>query len=493
MTIGAGAFGAASVFGLEACSKRTAPHATATAPAPQPSPTPLAYRGLHTRPDLNGAPQMQVRASTGTAQSGYLFLTPTGATPTGPAIYDNSGALVWYRPVNTEQAHNLQVLTYEGRQMLAWFEGSFQDPGWGEGEYVLYDGQYRQVTRVRAGNGVPLDLHAFVVTPQGTALVDTYTPVILDLTQSGGAARTSVLDCLIQEVDIASGAVLFSWHALDHIGLGESLMQPPTKPGQVYDFFHLNSIDVDTDGNLLVSARNTSTLYKLDRKTGGIIWRLSGATGATRPSPHLTLQPGSESFWYQHDARRNPDGTISIFDDGGAPYHHPGRGLVFDMDEQAGTATVDRAYGAGLGIHIEYQGSCQRQPNGNWLIGWGDVGRVTEFTPSGEICLDLAFPGNSYRSLRFDWQGRPAEPPAVAAARGANGATNVWASWNGATDIDRWRVLSGADSQSLEPAATFPWRDLETDLSLQSAAAAFAVEALDSAGNVLGRSATVTV
>src|SRR6185437_12168186 len=94
---GAGVVGLASVVGLEACSNTHASPATPTVPA-SPSATPVAYRGLRSRPDLNGAPQLRVSTSTSKVQDGYICLTPQGGAQKGPAIFDSRGRLIWFQP-----------------------------------------------------------------------------------------------------------------------------------------------------------------------------------------------------------------------------------------------------------------------------------------------------------------------------------------------------------------------------------------------------------
>jgi hypothetical protein len=362
------------------------------------------------------------------------------------------------------------------------------------------------------------------VTEAGTALVDAYIPLPRDLTSIGGPADATILDWRLEEIDIASGKLLFSWNALDHVALEESVMSVPTAPGQLFDYFHGNSIDVDIDSNLIVSARNTSTIYKIDRTTGEIIWRLPGAkrgesaaeasqypnhdvapgiasdagsasqgSAASAAPPAirtLTLLPESESFWFQHDARHGPGSTLSLFDDGGAPFQHNARGLVLAIDEAAGTATIRHTYDGGF--EVDFMGSFREQPNGNWLVGWGGVGRVTEYNSKGQAQLDADFAGTSYRALRSPWTAVPAARPDLTAEWGMNDQVTAWASWNGATEVRSWRLLSGDDSLSLSSVGTFAWDDFETEMSVQTTDAMIAVEALDGAGQVLARSALVT-
>ena len=538
-----------SSSGVRSAAMSSVPNQATT---PGPSPVPTAYTGLRSRPDLNGAPRLNVSTATGRGLGGYIFLTPISPASKGAAIFDTMGRLIWFQPVQASMVHNLQLVRYHNEDLLAWYEGEppSGSPGYAEGSCVLYDRSYNHVTTIRGHDGSPIDLHDMVVTPDGTALVAAYVSVTRDLSDIKGAPNTSVLDWLLQEVDIATGKVLFTWSALDHVAIEESVTAPPTTPGSIYDYFHGNSIEVDDDRNLIISARNTSALYKIDRHTGAMIWRLRGGLGASdMPTPTATasangvfvpafhpsatavasppevpsatarpripattvatpsassvaapapagaqdliLKPDGESFWFQHDARRNNDGTLSMFDDGAAPFHHNARGIILDVDTNAGTATIRQSYS--VGIEVDFEGSFRLQSNGTWLAGWGGVGRLTEFSPLGDVEFDATFAGNSYRALHFPWHATPTTPPAVAAERGANNEVTVWASWNGATAVQSWHVMTGTEPGSLSGSGTFPWRDFETALPVWTSHTLVAVQALDSNGQVLGTSPTVGI
>ena len=109
-----------------------------------------------------------------------------------------------------------------------------------------------------------------------------------------------------------------------------------------FDYFHLNSIDIDHDGNLLVSARLTFAVYKIDRKSGEVIWRLGGKKS------DFEMGEGTR-FSYQHDATTPPDGTISIFDNGTTVFQNgqgrpraveESRGIVLGLDEEQMSASL---------------------------------------------------------------------------------------------------------------------------------------------------------
>ena len=158
--------------------------------------------------------------------------------------------------------------------MVTWYEGDVLG-GYG-GTYGIFDHTYHQVGRVAAGNGLHGDLHEFLITSRGTALITIYQQVTADLTSIGGAVDGQLVVGVIQEIDIPTGKVLFEWRSDDHIPLTESNMPQVTAAGNV-DYFHLNSVGVDLDGDLLVSARHTSAVYKLDRKTGQITGGSAGS------------------------------------------------------------------------------------------------------------------------------------------------------------------------------------------------------------------------
>ena len=166
----------------------------------------------------------------------------------------------------------------------------------GQGVDQIYDSSYRPVATIRAGNGLSADLHEFQLTPQNTALITAYYPVIWNASSVKGSKRQIVLDSVAQEIDIPTGLVLFQWDSLDHVPLTDSFAGRPRRPRTPYDTFHINSIQQDSDGNIVISARNTWTIYKVSHQTGAIIWKLGGK--------HSSFKMGrNATFAFQHDAR----------------------------------------------------------------------------------------------------------------------------------------------------------------------------------------------
>ena len=249
---------------------------------------------------------------------------------------------------------------------------------------------------------------------------------------------------------------------------------------------------MDTDGDLVVSARHTSTVYKLDRETGAVKWRLGGMKNDFR------MGPGA-SFNFQHDVRAHADGTLTLFDNGatgtGAGDVEPAsRPMRLALDPDAGTADLVQVYEASdprLAIAL---GNVQDLPDGGVFVGWGAAGPFTEFTPEGDVRFDATFGDGSvsYRAFRFPWVGRPATRPALAAIVNSDGTLTVYASWNGATEVARWQVRAGASPDHLRALHTSSRTGFETAISVP-AAAYVAVAALDAAGRELGVSRPLAV
>jgi hypothetical protein len=431
-----------------------------------------------TEPDLE-PPTLAVSTLTRPAP-GYVFVsTLNGPGQRGPMIVDDHGSVVWFRPVDTV-AINFRRQLYRGEPVLTWWEGTITPNGTGRGENVIVDSRYRTVARVGAGNGFRADVHEFLLTPQGTALMTVYDEREADLTALGGTASASVLDSIVQEVDVKTGAVVFEWHSLDHVPFADSF-SPLLDP---FDYFHVNSIDVDLDGNLLVSARNTSAIYKLDRKSGEVMWTLGG-----RASDFDVA--ADAAFMFQHDARGHSDGTLTLFDDGTGDLSHPARGLRLGLDVDARRCVLLQQYPHPTPLAVSAMGNAQVLPDNGMLVGFGTEPYVTEFGPAGDVRFEAQFVGGAwnYRAFRDTWVGRPADAPSVAVRHTAT-HTVVYASWNGSTETARWRVLAGDRAGSLRRVAEARRDGFETEVRHAGAPRFVAVEAIDDAGAVIGLSAT---
>ena len=429
------------------------------------------------RPDLI-PPKITVVRRAGPTAAGLLFLGPSsGPGQRGAMIVDDAGDVVWFHPTVPKTVINFRAALYRGEPVLTWWEGKTKH-GLGIGEHVVFDRTYREIARFPAGDKLGADLHELILTPAGTALVTAYDIPTVDRS-SVSSGRGRVIEGIVQELDVPSAHVLFEWRSLDHVKLTESY----SKVAPAFDYFHVNSIDLDADGNLLVSARNTWTVYKIDRGSGKVIWRLGGKRS------DFTIGPGAHFAW-QHDARHHGDGSVAtLFDNADDPQVEPqSRGLMLALDENKMRASLVHAYTHNPKMLAHAFGSVQTQANGNVLVGWGTEPYFTEYTADGAIVLDAKLPygGQCYRTLRFPWSATPAEPPALVSSAGM-----LYASWNGATGVHSWQLLGGPRADTLTARSTTPRRGFETALALPAGDSFAAVAALDAAGRPLARSATI--
>jgi hypothetical protein len=438
-------------------------------------------------------PTVTVTADTGTQAPGDIFLAPyAGPGQYGPMILDGAGNLVWFSPLPPgARAADLRVQQYEGRPVLTWWQDPLVAGGRRDAGVVIADSSYGDIALVRAGNGYQPDLHAFEITPAGTALFTVYDAIRCNLSAHGGPADGAVADTLLQEIDLRTGLVRFEWHALDHVALANSYMPVGHggTPASPWDWFHINAVSAHGE-DLLVDSRNTWAAYDIDARTGQLAWRLGGKRSSFK------MAPGASPAW-QHDAREEPGGTISFFDNGATPKVHPqSRVIVLALNRQTMTATLVSSFVHPTPLSAPSQGDFQPLADGNWFVGWGQEPFFSELSPTGQVLLDAHLPAlyQSYTVLEFPWAGAPTQPPALAASAPSHGPIVAYASWNGTTGVASWRVLAGASPTTLAPVAAAARSGFETAIPLPAAIkspAYVAVQALDGGGGVLGVSPTV--
>jgi hypothetical protein len=459
-------------------------------------PKPVALSGQGNVQSFHSASQLkpatvQVTANSSTLAEGDIFLTPThGYGEPGAMILDPEGNLLWFHPVPSgDTAADFQVQSYRGEHVLTFWEGKIATSlGVGFGSDEIVNSSYQPVTTVHAGNGYEADLHEFQITPQGSAYLTAYTLADANLSSAGGSSDGIIQDAVVQEIDIPTGLVMFEWHAYGHVAIDDSYSHPK-QADEPWDFFHLNSVSVDPwgDGNFLISSRNTWAAYEVNHLSGAVEWRLGGRHSSFK------MGAGTGTAW-QHDVQWQPDGTLTLFDNGATPKEHSeSRALHEQIDWKHKAVSLAARYTDK--ILSGSQGDYQVLPNGNSFVGWGEAPYFTEFSPTGQVLLTghFPYPGQSYRVFRFPWSATPASRPAIAVSAGSATAATVYASWNGATTVASWQVLAGASSSSLAPVGSAPRGGFETAIPVVGSPAYVAVQALGTGGEVLGESSPAKI
>ncbi len=433
----------------------------------------------------------------------------------GALIVDNDANPIWFRPLSNPSLMNtdVKVQTLNNQQVLTFWQGTLATPpsytnlpaGGAEPGSCFYilDNNYRILKSVTAYYDFIPDVHEFLITPSNTLLFMATKVIPMDLTPYGGPKNGAIHDFSIQEIDLTSNNLLFFWDAIDHIPLSSSFLPASTasESSNVWDPYHLNSIGLisDNSNDLLISGRNTWTIYRLNKSTGNFVWRLVGDG-----SGDFAIPNSAATFAWQHDARFSSGNVISLFDDECCanpndipPGTVPSHGLVLNLDLVNSVATLNTSYYHNPNVNSSSQGNNQLLSNNNRFVGFGSSGSYTEYampgntrgTPSLNILYNAQMPSSnvSYRSYRETWIGMPYYLPSITVTNNTN-PTVVYASWNGATEVSSWQVYAGRYSDSLSLVGSATKNGFETAINVSNGWLFFQVKALNSQGQIIGTS-----
>ena len=426
--------------------------------------------------------------------SGDIFLDTQNSGHPGALFLNPRGELRWFQPSKTAHrgpsVFNTRVQRYRHHRVITYWQGLVVPPGLGRGQGNILNSSYKTIHTVQAGDGYRnqgIDLHEFTLGHEGkeaTAFVQIWSPVHANLTSVGGPANGTVIDWIIQEIDIATNRVIWEWQTLGHVPISDSYQR--YTPGQPYDYFHMNSIQQLPDGRILISSRHTWAVYSIEKKSGRIAWELGGKHSS------FSIGPGA-GFQWQHHATLHGNGLLTVFDDGAAPQS---RALLIHLGDHQ--ATLVDAYTHKPPLLALSQGSTQLLRNRNVFVGWGSRSYFSEYAPNGRQVFSASMPSpiQSYRAYRFVWVGNPLQRPAIAIRRSsAAGKDRIYMSWNGATRVVKWRIEARAASAGrFNTIATLRWTSFETSTRvLATKGPYFRVQALAANGRALphGTSATV--
>ncbi|MEM7532787.1 MAG: aryl-sulfate sulfotransferase [Chloroflexota bacterium] len=403
---------------------------------------------------------------------GYLFISPherrVGSSVYEPylLIVDNDGELVYHYKVPPDQYADhsrLDDFKVLDNGLLSYWVGGLH-------RHLFRDSTYEVVGTVLPVGNVS-DLHDIQVMPNGNYLLIVYSLRYIDVSEvvDGGSTNMAYINCHIQEID-PQGELVFEWRSEDHYAITDTYHSLVTT---YLDAVHCNSVEQDTDGNLLISSRDLYEVTKINRATGEIMWRFGGKNNQFEMINAIDAE--HVLFEKQHDARRVANGNLTVFDNRLNTYS---RVVEYELDEDNLTATLVWEHRHTPDLFGKFLGNAQRLPNGNTLISWGDAATtVTEVTRDGQTLLELSLPPEmvTYRAYRFPWTGHPSTPPDLAVIREIEQAsiTNTGPlsqttsiqlaySWNGATEVAAYNVYGDASAFPQTLIATQPKTGFET-------------------------------
>lgn len=399
---------------------------------------------------------------------------------------------------------DFKVIDYEGQRALSLIDPQDEHKGG-----VILDNAYEiQHTVDLRGDLENTNMHDFTVVDNGTHAL-TLTKVPGGSSEEESEAVGFEGECKagwegFKEVDVVTSEVIFDWSPHGHIGLDEvtkNAENSDERCSKSWDILHLNSIDKFADGDYLVSSRHTDTVYKISHEDGSIVWRLGGVKSDFKIDR-------STNFTRQHHARvRGENAThalISLFDnargdgEGETTSNRNSRGMLLRVnteDPNHKTVSLVRKYDHPNGGITNSRGSLQYLPNGNAFLGWTYGSLLSEHAFGGKLLMKAHFKlGNAhtYRAYKFRWTGRPSEPPTVhglVMRKFWHTETVVHMSWNGATEVDSWRVYrTNADDTEPTFIASMDRQGFESAMMFETDSQFLVAEAYDADGNQLGRS-----
>ncbi|OCF44771.1 hypothetical protein I317_01461 [Kwoniella heveanensis CBS 569] len=447
-------------------------------------------------------------SSFSSSNDSYLFLAPRGTDVSDPTalILTPDGEVVWFGAAEEfgyAQSMAFQTGYYKGQQVITIWDGRFNAAGYGNGFGIILDQSYSLIANLSSNiEGSTLDFHEFYLTDNDTALATVYINQQYDLSSynvtTTDGSQGWILGGAFEEIEVATGQSLFTWKSLDHVEPSQCYAEPGstgTDTTNPYDYFHINSIEKDLQGNYLISSRHCHALYYISAQTGAILWTIGGKNSS------FSMGDGS-AFEWQHDARWRDNYTqISVFDNAATSWESDesyARGLLLNVDTSANSVTLAQAFIPWNQTVSKSQGSMQQLSNGNWLLGWGQTPFFSEYDLSGTLLSSAQFGvGNvqGYRVLSSNWTGYPTTTPALAVVNNASTSQyDIYVSWNGATEVDQW-VLTASSNPSSSSATTTTLNQVqkttfETLISIdQDVAASYSwvqSKAVSSNGSILG-------
>ncbi|KAF2646013.1 hypothetical protein P280DRAFT_544443 [Massarina eburnea CBS 473.64] len=435
-------------------------------------------------------PQLEITKN-GTTSPGLLFFPQDGDTAHNHSlnIFREDGELVWQSGYGDYAAFKPQTLF--GEPVLAMFSGiTFSEPwGFGYGLVQILNNRYENIYNVTLWNtSYPtlesisplydptiydtfswIDMHENLITPRGTMFVGAVNVTAWDLSSVGGSTDGWVINSLVLELNVTNSAVMWQWSHLEHVDEIPLVDAVPTYPLQglganssyPWGPFHINSVAEFDDGSLLISSRHYCSIFKVGRD-GEVQWTLNGYSGGD-----FTLK-NNLSFCYQHDARirsethHNSTNTsttlISIFNNDNSAVVsgvNQSTGIFLAVDTATMEATlVQELFDAADPIFATSQGNNEVLDDGHTVLGYGSAPILKEFDKDGNVVMTVQWGEikkvQSYRDYKAVWVGKPSTPPNVFACREGDTTTNVYMSWNGATEHQTWTVNAGAAEDVLE-------------------------------------------
>ncbi len=251
-------------------------------------------------------------------------------------------------------------------------------------------------------NGFALDIHELQVLEDSSYYLLGREHLTIDMSQyvANGDSAALLIAHTIHHMD-ANDNEIWRWRSFDHYDITDVDDFIDLTQHQI-DWTHCNAIEIDRDGNILLSTRNFNEITKINRQSGDIIWRFGGEKN------QFQFQNDNRGFSRQHDVRRFSNGHLAFFDNGKYLIPAYSSFVEYILDEQDLIARLVRRYSRDQTVFTASRGGVQELGNGHTLISWGEnqAPSITEINSKDSIEFEIIFTSyaHQYRSYRFNWK-----------------------------------------------------------------------------------------
>ncbi len=331
---------------------------------------------------------------------GYLFFAPFMQNPLLGylVIMDNNAIPIYYKRMSKVQTD----FKVQPNGLLTHGDAFVR-------KFYAMDSSYSIVDSFSTGNGYVTNNHEFQMISNGHSLLLSYDPqpVRMDTIVPGGDSSAIVIGLIVQELDVDKN-VVFQWRSWDHYQITDATEDIDLTQHTI-DYVHGNAIELDFDGNLLISSRHMDEITKINRQTGEIIWRWGGLKSRNNQFQFVNDQ---RTFSHQHDIRRLENGNVTLYDNGNLHFPRYSRAAEYQLDETNKIASLVWDYQHEESIYKSAQGNVDRLSNHNTIIGWGgwiydsDIQAISEVQVNGIVELEISIPDSfsNYRAFKFPWR-----------------------------------------------------------------------------------------
>jgi len=304
-------------------------------------------------------------------------------------VIDNAGRVVWYHRFPNGPGLNFQAQP-NGRYTARPAPASSSELA----RWVEIDPLGNVTRTFGCGRGLQARMHDMIGEADGTYWLLCDEVRTMDLAGAGGSSQTSVLGTSVQHVG-ANGDVLFDWAPFDHFEVDVQAVAPGDQVGALLNWTHGNALDLDADGNLLVSFRNLSEITKIDTRTGAVVWRMGGFRN------QFTFENiAAPAFARQHGVRATGSGGLVLLDNLGDPL--ASRAERYEFDETRRTVRLVSSFASSRGAVAQTGGTTQSLPGIRTLVSFGNGGSVEETDASGNVVWKInGNPGYVFRAQRI--------------------------------------------------------------------------------------------